>query len=100
MEIPPGSVVFGCLGSANRDPARWGETADRVDVAREGANEHASLGGGIHHCLGASLVRLEGQVALGSLVRRFPRMALAAEPAFAERMTLRGLGELRLTLGT
>lgn len=98
--IPAGSVIFGCLGSANRDAARWGESADRVDVAREGANEHASLGGGIHHCLGASLLRLEAQVALGALVRRFPRMQLAAEPAFLERMTLRGLGGLRLTLGT
>jgi cytochrome P450 len=98
--IPAGSVIFGCLGSANRDAARWGESADRVDVAREGANEHASLGGGIHHCLGASLLRLEAQVALGALVRRFPRMELAAQPTFLERMTLRGLSGLRLTLGT
>ncbi len=98
--IPAGSVIFGCLGSANRDPERWGESADRVDVARQGANEHASLGGGIHHCLGASLLRLEAQVALGTLVRRFPRVELAAEPIFLERMTLRGLGGLRLTLGT
>lgn len=95
-----GSVIFACLGSANRDPAKWGENADLVNVARRGANEHASLGGGIHHCLGASLLRLEAQVALGSLIRRFPRMALAAEPKFGERMTLRGLRELRLTLGT
>jgi cytochrome P450 len=58
-----------------------------------------SFGGGIHHCLGASLVRLEGQLALGSLIRRFPRIELAAEPAFDERMTLRGLQELRLVLG-
>jgi cytochrome P450/CRP-like cAMP-binding protein len=98
--IPAGSVIFGCLGSANRDAARWGESADRVDVAREGANEHASLGGGIHHCLGASLLRLEAQVALGTLVRRFPRMELAGQPEFLERMTLRGLAGLRLTLGT
>jgi cytochrome P450 len=98
--IPAGSVIFACLGAANRDPAQWGDDADAVDVARRGANEHVSLGGGIHHCLGASLLRLEGQVALGTLVRRFPRMALAAEPAFSERMTLRGLQRLPLTLGT
>ncbi len=97
--IPAGGVIFACLGAANRDPDKWGDNADAVDVARRGANEHVSLGGGIHHCLGASLLRLEGQVALGTLIRRFPRMALAAEPTFVKRMTLRGLGELRLTLG-
>jgi cytochrome P450 len=97
--IEKGSVIFAALGAANHDPAKWGNDADRLDVARKGAHEHVSFGGGIHHCLGASLVRLEGQLALGSLIRRFPRIELAAEPAFDERMTLRGLQELRLVLG-
>ncbi len=98
--IPAGSVIFACLGAANRDTAKWGPNADSIDVARRGANEHVSFGGGIHHCLGASLVRLEGQIALGSLVQRFPRMELVAEPEFGGRMTLRGLNELRLSLGS
>jgi cytochrome P450 len=98
--IEKGSVIFAALGAANHDPAKWGDDADRLDVARKGAHEHVSFGGGIHHCLGASLVRLEGQLALGSLIRRFPRIELAAEPAFDERMTLRGLQELRLVLGS
>jgi cytochrome P450 len=98
--IEKGSVIFAALGAANHDPAMWGNDADRLDVARKGAHEHVSFGGGIHHCLGASLVRLEGQLALGSLIRRFPRIELAAEPAFDERMTLRGLQELRLVLGS
>jgi cytochrome P450 len=88
------------LGAGNRDPSKWGADADRLDIGRQGAHEHVSFGGGIHHCLGASLVRLEGQVALGTLIRRFPRMELAIEPEFSERMTLRGLRELRLDLGT
>ncbi len=100
QRIPAGAVIFGSLGAANRDPARWGPDADRLDVARRGAHEHVSFGGGIHHCLGASLVRLEGQVALGSLVQRFPRMQLGAEPEFSPRMTLRGLSALRVSLGT
>jgi cytochrome P450 len=99
-KLEAGSVVFAMLGAGNRDPARWGADADRLDVARQGAHEHVSFGGGIHHCLGASLVRLEGQVALGTLLRRFPRLELAAEPEFSARMTLRGLRELRVDLGT
>ena len=99
-KIEAGSVVFAMLGAGNRDPTKWGEDADRLDVARQGAHEHVSFGGGIHHCLGASLVRLEGQVAIGTLIRRFPRMELTAEPEFSGRMTLRGLRELRLDLGT
>ena len=93
-------MIFACLGAANRDPAKWGSDAHALDVARRGAHEHVSFGGGIHHCLGASLVRLEGQVALGTLVQRFPRMELLSEPEFGDRMTLRGLRELRLSLGT
>ena len=98
--LEAGSVIFTLLGAANRDPAKWGDSPDTLDVTRKGAHEHVSFGGGIHHCLGASLVRLEGQIALGSLVRRFPRMELVSEPAFGRRMTLRGLDELRLSLGT
>jgi cytochrome P450 len=96
--IPAGGVIFACLGAANRDPAKWGPDADHLDVARRGAHEHVSFGGGIHHCIGASLVRMEGQVALGTLIRRFPRMQLLAEPEFGTRLTLRGLRELRLSL--
>jgi cytochrome P450 len=96
--IPAGSLVLACLGAANRDPARWGETADRVDVARAGAHEHLSFGGGVHHCLGASLARMEGQVALGSLLRRFPRIDLDGEPVHAPRMALRGLAKLPLVV--
>jgi cytochrome P450 len=97
--IPAGSLVLACLGAANRDPARWGEMADRVDVARAGAHEHLSFGGGVHHCVGASLARMEGQVALGSLLRRFARIDLAGEPVHAARMSLRGLAKLPLVVG-
>jgi cytochrome P450 len=98
--VEAGGVIFTLLGAANRDPSKWGDAPDALDVARKGAHEHVSFGGGIHHCLGASLVRLEGQLALGALIRRFPRMELVAKPAFGRRMTLRGLDELRLSLGT
>lgn len=97
--IPAGSVVLLGLGAANRDPEKWGPTADRVDLAREGANTHVSFGGGPHHCLGAALARLEAQIALPRLVRRFPRMSPAYEqPAWGARMVLRGVEHLPVTL--
>lgn len=97
--IPAGAVVLLGLGAANRDPDKWGPTADQVDLAREGANTHVSFGGGPHHCLGAALARLEAQIALPRLVRRFPRMAAAyQQPAWGARMVLRGVEHLPVTL--
>ncbi len=98
-EIPAGSVVFLGLGSANHDPRKWGPTADQIDLYRAGANEHQSFGGGAHYCLGAALARLEAQIAIPRLARRFPRMAPAYEvPAWSHRMTLRGVGHLPVRL--
>jgi cytochrome P450 len=51
----------------------------------------------MHFCLGASLARVEGQVAIPKLLQRFPDMQLAAEPAYREHLVLRGLTELRVT---
>lgn len=94
-KLPAGSVITLATGAANRDPRQWGPTADTVDVRRENANQHASFGGGPHHCLGAALARLEGQIAIGRLVRRFGRLAPAYdEPRYEARMILRGIAEL------
>ncbi len=94
-QVPAGAVVILATGSANRDPRQWGPTADSLDVRRENANKHASFGGGPHHCLGAALARLEAQVAIGRLVRRFGRLAPAYdEPRYEARMILRGIAEL------
>ena len=69
-----------------------------LDVARTGANEHVSFGGGPHFCLGSSLARLEARVALPSLVRRFPRLAPAYDhPTWSRRMVLRGVETLPVT---
>ncbi len=99
VTIPEGSLVTLALGSANHDPRKWGPTADVLDVARPGANEHVSFGGGSHFCLGNALARLETQAALPKLVRRFPRMEPAAsEPAWMHRITLRGVETLPVVL--
>ena len=97
--IPAGSVALLCLASANRDANKWGPSADRLDLTRAGANEHLSLGGGAHYCLGAALARLETQISLPRLVRRFPRLAPAYDaPAWRTRLVLRGVEHLRVTL--
>jgi cytochrome P450 len=102
VTIEPGVFVLTCLGSANRDPEFWGPTADDLDLGREGAAQHVSFGSGVHHCLGAALARVEARVAIPTLVRRFPELALAdagAEPAWNGRIVLRGLDRLPVTLG-
>jgi cytochrome P450 len=59
-----------------------------------------SFGYGVHYCLGAALARLEGQVAIPRLVRRFPTMTLLDErPVWGGRIVLRGLDRLRVSLG-
>ena len=97
--VPAGSFVLTCLGSANRDEARWGPTADELDLARADADQHMSFGNGIHHCLGSSLARTEAQIALGTLVRRFPDLELAGDAERNNRVVLRGLESLPVTVG-
>jgi len=92
--VPAGAFMLTCLGSANHDEARWGPTADELDTTRPDAGQHMSFGNGIHHCLGSSLARTEAQVAIGTLVRRFPDLELAGEPERNGRVVLRGLESL------
>jgi len=96
--IPAGSLVLGLLGAANRDPAHFAEP-DRLDLGRE-EPRHLAFGSGIHYCLGASLARLEAQVAIGTVLRRFPSLALVVERlTWRPSSTLRGLDALPVVLG-
>jgi cytochrome P450 len=98
--IPKGSFLLTSLASANRDTNHFGPTADDLDLTRADAGQHVAFGGGFHHCLGAALARLEGQVAIGGLVRRYPRMELTDEPlVWNGRLVLRGLTKLPVALG-
>jgi cytochrome P450 len=98
-EIEAGAVVILGLGSSNRDPSRWGPTAEELDIARPGASQHVSFGGGHHYCLGSHLARLEAQVAIGRLVGSFPGLELAGEPVWNGRINLRGLSRLPVRAG-
>jgi cytochrome P450 len=93
-----GDLVMTCLGAANRDPEKFGPTADRLDLGRPDAREHVSFGSGVHHCLGAALARLEGQEAIGRLVRRFPDIERTGAPTHNTRIVLRGYDALPITL--
>jgi cytochrome P450 len=76
--IPAGSIVVIGIAAANRDPRRFAEP-NRLDIARPD-DRHLAFGHGIHRCLGAALARMEGQVAIGALVRRFPDLTLTCDP--------------------
>jgi cytochrome P450 len=90
-EIPAGAFVVLGLASSNRDPDQWGPTAENLYLDREGAGHHLSFGGGQHFCLGSHLARLEGEVAITRLIRRFPHIHLAGDPEWNGRINLRGM---------
>jgi cytochrome P450 len=98
--IPRGELVLAVLGSANRD-GRHFKDPDALDLARD-PNRHLAFGrGGVHHCLGAPLARLEGQIAIGAFLQRFPGVRLAVPPKslrWRRGLFLRGLERLPLFL--
>ena len=73
--IPKGASVIAWIGSANRDQAQFPEP-DRFDIDRQ-PNRHIAFGYGIHYCLGAPLARLEAQIALEAMLKRFADVRLA-----------------------
>jgi hypothetical protein len=75
--IPRDASVFAVLIAANRDPAVFPDP-DRFDVGRE-PNDHLAFGGGVHFCLGSHLAKLEGEIAIGELVRRFDGLRLVSD---------------------
>jgi cytochrome P450 len=90
--IEAGQWILPLLGAANHDPAQFAEP-ETLNLSRT-PNNHVAFGRGIHFCLGAPLARLEGQIAIRALVRRFPNLTLAGEPIRRNQITLRGLSSL------
>ena len=89
-------MVMPFIGAADRDPAQFPEP-DRLDIGRTD-NRHIAFGWGIHFCLGAPLARVEGQIAINTLIHRLPALALATDrPEFRQSLTLRGLASLPVT---
>ncbi|MEQ9334671.1 cytochrome P450 [Thalassobaculum sp.] len=86
--LEPGTYVHIGIGAANRDPAAFPDP-DRLDVTRS-PNRHLAFGSGAHACAGMSLARMEGRVAIGRLVARFPRLERAGDPVRGGRARFRG----------
>lgn len=93
-DIPAGSVVLASLAGANRDEEFWGPDADRLRLDRENARRHVSFGGGAHYCVGGALARVQGRIAVGELIRRFPGLEQAGEVRWNGLLSLRGAARL------
>ena len=92
-----GTGFYLSLGAANRDPEAY-DRPDELDVERD-RPAPVTFGGGIHHCLGAAMGRIEARLALGALLERAPRLALAGAPRWREGAVFRGLESLPVASG-
>jgi len=94
VDVAMGESVLCLLGAANRDPAVYPDP-DRLDITRSNVRP-MSFGGGIHFCLGAQLARIEGEIAIATLLRRLPDLELDDlwRPDWRPTFVLRGLNRL------
>ncbi|HEX6923264.1 MAG TPA: cytochrome P450, partial [Bacillales bacterium] len=93
--IPKGDLVLIALDSADRDPEQF-EDPDVFNIKRE-YNRHVAFGKGIHFCLGAPLARLEGEIAINTLLSRMPELRMATDSEnlqWRSGLLLRGLKDL------
>ena len=99
VNISQGDLVVAVLGSANHDETQFPDP-ETFDITRQ-PNKHVAFGQGAHFCLGAPLARLEGQIALTTLFRRFPNLRLAQAPEslrWRKSLIIRGLEELPVAI--
>jgi cytochrome P450 len=94
VELVAGDQILVMLGGSNRDPA-FVDAPDELDL-RRGVRNHVAFGGGIHHCLGAALAKMEAQAAIAGLARRFPNLRVAEPGRRRAAFVLRGFEELRV----
>jgi cytochrome P450 len=94
--LPAGTFITLGVGAANRDPAVF-ERPQQLDIARK-PNNHLAFGQGAHACSGMNVARLEGRIAIGELVLRYPKLQFAGTPERDRRVRFRGLKQLRVTL--
>ena len=88
VELSEGTLVTLCIGAANRDPAQF-DQPETLNL-RRAPNKHLAFGFGIHQCAGLSLARLEGRIAIGRFLQRFPGFQLTRAPTRGGRARFRG----------
>ena len=96
VAIPQGTLITLCIGAANRDPDVFTEP-ERLDISRS-PNRHLAFASGAHACVGLTLARLEGRIAIGRFLARFPNFAAAGPAQRAKRVRFRGFTSLPVTL--
>ncbi len=97
LDLPAGALVTLCIGAANRDPAQF-ENPEQLNLRRTGG-KHLAFGFGIHQCAGLSLARLEGRVAIGRFLQRFPDYQLTQAPLRGGRARFRGFLQAPFSTG-
>ena len=99
-DLPAGARLFLWLAAAGRDPDAF-ERPDEFDLHRAGADRHVAFGKGLHYCLGANLGKLEAQLAVAELARRYPGLRLVAgqQLSFHPNISFRGPQELLVRTG-
>ncbi|HEY7548229.1 MAG TPA: cytochrome P450 [Hyphomicrobiaceae bacterium] len=97
VRVAAGTYLTIGIGAANRDPAEFADP-DRLDIMRD-PNPHLAFGSGPHVCVGLNVARLEGRIAIGRFLARFPNYALAGEPVRGGRARFRGFLSIPVTLG-
>ncbi len=88
VDMPQGTFVTLAIAAANRDPAAFADP-DRLDIGRA-ANRHVAFASGVHVCVGLSIARMEGRVAILRFLQRFPNYRLAGTPVRGNRVRFRG----------
>jgi cytochrome P450 len=96
VHAPAGTLVTLCIGAANRDPVRFPDP-ERLDVGRQ-PNRHLAFAGGAHMCAGMNLARMEGRIAIGRFLSRFPDYRAASAPVRGGRARFRGFLSLPVRL--
>ena len=94
--LPEGTYIHTSIAGANRDPAVF-DAPETVDITRQ-PNRHLAFASGIHVCLGATLARIEGKLAVGRFVSRFPRLAAAGPAELMGLARFRGYARLPVSI--
>ena len=97
MLIKKGSLVLASLGAGNHDPSVF-SNPHQLDFSRSNSNRHLAFAAGVHYCLGASLAKLETEVAVGTLVKTFNSIEFDTQPEWRDRLTIRGVSKFELNV--